>query len=153
MIALLAMVLFCNAAEAGTNPEIKQTPLHGKLAKVKLAMNQPLSVWQSLDGIGQAAGANPHHYNFAVGEYTLSVTFDHTTRLAAQVSVYMTNVNEQLPLSDAQLIAASVGLKNPRKDEEGDYEWGKSDDPISAIYFANDGRLVIELAGFEPSHL
>jgi hypothetical protein len=51
MIALLAMVLFCNAAEAGTNPEFKQTPLHGKLAKVKLAMNQPLSVWQSLDGL------------------------------------------------------------------------------------------------------
>ena len=153
IVALLAMVLFCNAAEGDTNSEFKQTLLPGKLAKVWLALNQPLSVWQRLDGMAQPAGANPHHYDFIIGEYTLSVIFDHKTRLATQVSVYRTNEDEQLPLSDAQLIAASVGLTHPRKDEEGDYEWGKSDDPISAIYFSNDGSLVIELAGFAPSHV
>jgi hypothetical protein len=153
IVALLATVLFCNAAGGGTDSEFKQTPLHGKLAKIKLALNQPLSVWQKLDGMAQPAGANPHHYKFIIGEYTLSVMFDHKTGLATEVSVYRTNEDEQLPLSDAQLIAASVGLTHPRKDEEGEYEWGKPDDPISAIYNPNDGSLVIELAGFVPSHV
>jgi hypothetical protein len=49
------MVLFCNAAEGDTNSEFKQTPLPGKLAKVRLALNQPLSVWQRLDGMAQPA--------------------------------------------------------------------------------------------------
>jgi hypothetical protein len=115
-------------------------------------MNRPLSVWQALDGMGKQTG-NPDQYNFTIGGYTLFVVFDHTSGLAAQVSVYITNEDEKLPLSDAQLIAASIGLANPRKDEYGDYDWGKSGDPVLATYIANDGSLVMELAGFAPLHI
>jgi hypothetical protein len=71
----------------GSNaPAIIQKPLKGELAPIKLALNQPLKVWQKLLGDGnnienEDGVDNIITYRFNAGRFTVTVEFTGTSRL------------------------------------------------------------------------
>jgi len=98
---------------------IIQKPLKGELAPVKLALNQPLKVWQKLLGNGNNIenenGLDDITYRFNAGRFTVTVEFTGTSRLGTSARICSKEGEPELTLNEATQIMESLGLNEPKK--------------------------------------
>ena len=105
----------------GSNaPAITQKPLKGELAPIKLALNQPLKVWQKLLGDGnnienEDGVDNIITHRFNAGRFTVTVKFTGASRLGTSAKISSKAGEPELTLKEATQIMDSLGLTEPKK--------------------------------------
>jgi hypothetical protein len=158
VLALLVVVLVIGvwtSVEVLANMRSKESPsaglvpaneaAKGNILTLRPQLNKPIELWQKAYGPGVRVQDGVWKWTF--GRIEVQAFFIGDSKVASFLTVMVPYGQNQLTLSEAKQIVASLGLKNGKKSpvDPLTIQWGKEGDEISAQYDGNKGEDSLQI--------